>query len=285
MNTKAIVPLSICAVLLVLLTGCQPNAQTSSQAPTSGPGPLVPGAGAAGKTNLTLWTIWNTEPRQGALAEIVKAFQAANPDITVTVSAQEPDAYKTGIRVALGGSQPPDIFFVWSGEKMLHNFVRGGNVADLTADLDADSRRWRSQLIPSSLASYTYDGKTYGVPYLLQCTFLFYNKQLFAEKGWRVPATWEDLVKLCGKIKPSGLTPLALGNLQKWPASHFPCVLVQRADREVGGGAAVRPARPRQVRRPRLAQVPRDVQATGGHRCLQQGAQRRRSRDGSHPVL
>lgn len=225
-----------CCLLISLLTGC-PSPQ-QAQTPTTGPGPILPTpTQAGGKTIVSLWTIWNTEPRQSALAQIIKDFEAANPDITIRTQAQEPDAYKTNIRVALGGAQPPDIYFVWSGEKMLHNFVRGGNVADLTADLDANNKQWRSQLVPSSLASYTYDGKTYGVPYLLQCTFLLYNKQLFAQRGWQVPQTWPQLVALCEKIKPTGITPLALGNMQKWPASHFPCVLTQRL---IGKAAAER---------------------------------------------
>jgi raffinose/stachyose/melibiose transport system substrate-binding protein len=216
------------AVLMVVLLGCQPTEQAQQQAPTSGAGPLVGTPAAGGKTTLQLWTIWNTEPRQGALAEIVAAFQAAHPDIQVQVNTQEPDAYKTNIRVALGGGQPPDIYFVWSGEKMLHNFVRGGNVADLTADLDANGGEWRNRLVPASLDSYTYDGKTYGVPYLLQCTFFLYNKPMFDKHGWKVPQTWPEFLALCDKIKAKGITPMALGNLQKWPAHHFPVVLVQR---------------------------------------------------------
>jgi raffinose/stachyose/melibiose transport system substrate-binding protein len=75
---------------------------------------------------------------------------------------------------------------------------------------------------------YQYDGNTYGVPYLLQCTFLFYNKRLFAEKGWQPPNTWPELLTLCKRIRAAGIIPIALGNLQKWPAHHFPCVLAQR---------------------------------------------------------
>lgn len=223
-------------VMAVLLAGCQPGSQGPGQAPTSGPGPIV-AAPSGGKTVVNLWTIWNTEPRQGALGEIIAAFEAANPEIDINLTAHEPDAYKTGIRVALGGDRPPDIFFVWSGEKMLHNFVRGGNVADLTAELDADGKAWRSRIPATSLGSYTYDGKTYGLPYLLQCTFLLYNKTLFAQHGWQPPQTWPQLLSLCEKIKAAGLTPLALGNLQKWPASHFPCVLTQRL---IGKAAAER---------------------------------------------
>lgn len=227
MRTRLLL-LTALALCGLLFAGCQPSTQGGPPAPTSGAGPLVSQPGSGGQTTITLWTIWNTEPRQGALAEIVKAFETANPGIKVQVNTQEPDAYKTGIRVALGGNQPPDIFFVWSGEKMLHNFVRGGNVADLSADLDANSAEWRNRFPAASLKMYEYDGKTYGVPYLLQCTFLFYNKKLFSEKGWQAPKTWPELLALSKKIKAAGLIPISLGNLQKWPAHHYPCVLAQR---------------------------------------------------------
>lgn len=220
---------SICLIMLliVVLAGCTPTPQGQSQMPASGLGPLVPQQ-TGGSTTLQLWTIWNTEPRMGALADIIKAFEAANPGIKIQAISHEPEAYKTNIRVALGGAQPPDIFFVWSGEKMLHNFVRGGNVADLTADLDANGKQWRSTIPEATLASYTWNKKTYGIPYLLQCTFLLYNKEMFAKQGWNVPTTWDDLLKLCNTIKPTGITPIALGNLQKWPAHHYPNILVQR---------------------------------------------------------
>jgi raffinose/stachyose/melibiose transport system substrate-binding protein len=222
---------------LWLVTGCQPTREAQQMAPTQGPGPIMAPRGAQAKQTLQLWTIWNTDPRQSALTDLVAAFQTAHPEILVQVTNHEPDAYKTAIRVALGGNQPPDIYFVWSGEKMLHSFVRGGNVADLTPDLDAGGGQWRRSLSAAALQSYTFDGKTYGVPYLLQSTFFIYNKKLFQQHGWQVPQTWPELVKLCEKIKAAGIIPIALGNQQKWPAMHFPSTLVQRM---IGASAAER---------------------------------------------
>lgn len=209
-------------LLLLLLPGCPSRAP---EGPTGGaparPAPTAP-------VTVNLWTIWNAEPRQSALAGIVKDFEAANPGIKVQVTAFEPDAYKTAIKVALGGGEAPDIYFVWSGEKMLHNFVRGGKVADLTAAMDAEGGAWRNRIPTASLDRFTFDGKVYGVPYLLQCTFFFYNTEMFRKHGWQIPQTWDELVALCKQIKAAGITPLALGNTQKWPAHHYPFVLTQR---------------------------------------------------------
>ncbi len=220
MSRDTLVLLLILALLPVLLTGCP-----RTPPPDASGGPPPP---AAGPVTIKMWTIWNAEPRQSALAGIAREFEAANPGIKVNITTFEPDAYKTSIKVVLGGRDAPDIYFVWSGEKMLHNFVRGGKVADLTPYLDADGGAWRQRLIPASLDRFTFDGKVRGIPYLLQCTFFFYNKPMFEKHGWQLPQTWDELIALCKQIKAAGITPLALGNTQKWPAHHYPFVLTQR---------------------------------------------------------
>ncbi len=217
----------VTVVLGLVLSGCsRPRPADTPGLPPSAADRPAPTAGATGE--LTLWTIWNSEPRKTALEHIVAGFEKANPGVKVTVSNLEPDAYKTKIRVALGGDNPPDIFFVWSGEKMLHNFVRGGNCLDLTPYLDADGGRWRQALVANSLSSFTHDNATWGIPYLLQCTFFFYNKDIFSKAGVAVPKTWSELTEVCGKLKQQNITPIALGNLERWPAHHIPCVLFQR---------------------------------------------------------
>lgn len=215
---KVLLLVMISVVVVSLLAGCPQ--------PTEEPGP--PPVSRPQLTTVKLWTIWNAEPRKSALAALVSDFEAANPGVRVKVTHLEPDAYKTRIRVALGGGEAPDIYFVWSGEKMLHNFVRGGRVADLTSYMDANGGQWRDRLIPASLDRVTFEGKVYGVPYLLQCTFFFYNRQMFEQHGWQVPVTYTELIQLCEKIKAAGIVPIALGNVQKWPAHHLPFVLTQR---------------------------------------------------------
>lgn len=216
---KAAIACRVVLVLsvLALLAGCGRQA----------PPPNVPTAPAP-KTTVNLWTIWNAEPRKSALNVIVEDFMAANPGIEVKVTPFEPDAYKTTIQVALGGNQAPDIYFVWSGEKMLHNFVRGGKAADLTPYLDANGGEWRQRLIPAAVDRFTFEGRVRGLPYLLQCTFFFYNRAMFEKHGWQTPETYAELVKLCQSIKAAGIVPLALGNQQRWPAHHYPFVITQR---------------------------------------------------------
>ncbi|MCX7599555.1 MAG: extracellular solute-binding protein [Armatimonadetes bacterium] len=184
-------------------------------------------AAVRGETTLSLWTIWTAEPRRSALGDIVTEFEAEHPEIRVAVTSLEPDAYKTVIRVGLGSASPPDIFFVWDGE-WLHNFVRTGAVLDLTPHMDADGGKWRRCFLPQGLRYFTYRGRVWGVPYLLQCTFFLYNKEIFSRLGLTVPKTWPELLQVVKQLRQAGVIPIALGNQQRWPAHHFPGVLWQR---------------------------------------------------------
>lgn len=205
--------------LALWTVGC---ARKPSAAPA---GPAGPKFGA--ETTLSLWTIWTAEPRRSALADIVTEFEAEHPEVRVLVNSVEPDAYKTVIRVALGSASPPDVFFVWDGE-WLRNFVRAGAVLDLTPYMDADGMKWRRCFLPHGLRYFTYQGRVWGVPYLLQCTFFLYNKNIFSRLGLAVPKTWPELLDVVKRLRQAGIIPIALGNQQRWPAHHFPGVLWQR---------------------------------------------------------
>jgi raffinose/stachyose/melibiose transport system substrate-binding protein len=210
-----------CVCLLVIaalgLGGC---GRRGTPAHSVAPQPLA-------KTKVTVWTIWNTEPRKSALADIVAAFESAYPQYHVEVTNVEPDAYKTAIRVQLGSGEPPDVFFVWDGEWLL-NFVRAHSVLDLTQYMDANGGEWKSRFEPEGLRRFTHKGRIWGVPYLLQCTFFLYNTEIFAHHKWRPPKTWPELLELVSNIRKAGLIPIALGNQQRWPAHHFLSVLFQR---------------------------------------------------------
>ena len=62
------------------------------------------------------------------------------------------------------------------------------------------------------------DGKVYGIPVDYYPWAVFYRKSVFADKGYTVPTTWDDLKALCTKMQADGLTPIAFGDKDGWPA-------------------------------------------------------------------
>lgn len=64
------------------------------------------------------------------------------------------------------------------------------------------------------------DGKLYLLPSSYTIGSLYYNKTLFAEKGWQVPHSYEELLTLTKQIREeSDLTPVCFSGA--YPASYF----------------------------------------------------------------
>lgn len=62
----------------------------------------------------------------------------------------------------------------------------------------------------------TIDGKTYGLVYNALYQGVYYNKTMFAENGWEVPKTQEDLQAIIDDCSAKGITPFASHMVDTW---------------------------------------------------------------------
>ncbi|MEY8523314.1 extracellular solute-binding protein [Lachnospiraceae bacterium 38-10] len=62
----------------------------------------------------------------------------------------------------------------------------------------------------------TIDGKTYGLVYNALYQGVYYNKTMFAENGWEVPKTQEDLQAIIDDCNAKGITPFASHMVDTW---------------------------------------------------------------------
>jgi raffinose/stachyose/melibiose transport system substrate-binding protein len=97
--------------------------------------------------------------------------------------------------------------------------VQSGQVAALDDELAKDG--WGDGFIPAAMDSVTFDGSTYAVPIDIDAAVVWYNTALFEEKGWEVPATWDEFLDLSAEIAAEGIVPVALGNKDSWPATFW----------------------------------------------------------------
>src|SRR4029078_4658149 len=67
-------------------------------------------------------------------------------------------------------------------------------------------------------ASTGNDGKQYFIPFYNYPWVVIYRKSVFADKGYTIPKTIDDVKALRDKMKKDGLTPLAFGDKDGWPA-------------------------------------------------------------------
>jgi raffinose/stachyose/melibiose transport system substrate-binding protein len=152
--------------------------------------------------------------------DMAKAYQAANPGVKVDLQQVGDQPYKDKIRVLSASKSLPDIYFSWAGD-FANKFIRGGLATDLTSVVGPNAT-WGKSFSPAALKAFEYKGKNYGVPIDLDAKYMVYNKTAFAKAGLSgPPATFEDLLSSCAKLKAAGYTPIAFGNQFGWPAIHY----------------------------------------------------------------
>ncbi|MCT2537012.1 extracellular solute-binding protein [Aquibacillus koreensis] len=169
---------------------------------------------------LTLWHI-EDGPSGEAIEAAVDRFEEKNPGVTVEVSQQENDPYKSKLVVAMGGGNPPDVFSSWGGG-WLEQFVNAGQVKEITNDIDQDI------YVEAALSASTYGEKVYGAPIGMAVVPVFYNKEIFADLGIEEPETFDDLTAIVETLKENDIIPFTLANQSKWTGSFYLMYLAER---------------------------------------------------------
>ncbi len=151
---------------------------------------------------------------------IVAAYMAEHPGVEIDLQQVGDQPYKDKIRVLAASGEMPDIYFSWAGD-FANKFIRADKAYDLSGEIGPDTE-WGSSFAPAALEAFEYEGAYYGVPINLDAKYMVYNTAIFDEVGIAgPPATFEELLDICGTIKAAGYTPIAFGNQYGWPAIHF----------------------------------------------------------------
>ena len=157
------------------------------------------------------------------VAALASGYEEAYPGMWKEVC----DAFtaETGIKVELicdknledvigpsmqGGDFPDVIHLATGREKGLtEQFIKDRNIADITDVLSmtvpGESVKVSDKIVggftDTSVTNPYNDGKTYLAPMFYSPCGLFYNAGLFEEKGWTVPATWDEMWALADKAQ------------------------------------------------------------------------------------
>ena len=96
----------------------------------------------------------------------------------------------------------PDVVAI-GGDASYADFVDSNILADMTEYPGMAQVQQAYQDIMKSVTYVPMDG-IYGVPYIANAAGMLYNKDMFAEKGWDIPETWDEFIALCEEIKAEG---------------------------------------------------------------------------------
>ena len=177
------------------------------------------GGSALAEGEVTITHYFSGELGLAGLEKIFTKFQAEK-GITVKDSPIGHEDFKTGILVRAAGGNLPDVFSYWAGARTQF-VVDAGNLAAID---DMWAARGLDSVVAQSVAdgATMYNGARYLVPFGYHYAGMFYNARVMADAGvTEFPTTWDGFLALCADLKAKGVTPIALGSKNRWPAQFW----------------------------------------------------------------
>lgn len=137
------------------------------------------------------------------VSDVFKGYEKENPDVKVNVESLPFDKMFEAIEVRLGAKEDSvDVLLV--DAPMIANYTAKGYLADMAPYVSEDSK---DNITKASLDAGTIDGKLMALPINSSTVNLYYNKDIFEEKGIEVPSndvnerwTWEKVVEVAKQL-------------------------------------------------------------------------------------
>lgn len=153
-----------------------------------------------GELTLLMLNNWidETEAKGKELAKVIKQYEEENPGVEITLQgASQQDIKESFQTAALAGGGADIVVMDNSGHAI--DLAAMGLLYPLEDITTADELTAQYQEGP--LNSGKFEGKYYSVPWYMDCTGLYYNKERLEELGIDVPTTWEELSDAVDKAK------------------------------------------------------------------------------------
>ncbi|MBU7314494.1 ABC transporter substrate-binding protein [Paenibacillus oleatilyticus] len=188
MKKKLAAVLNVCAAV-GLLAGCAASTTPAATAPEKK-------EESPKKESVSLNAIFMKQAgySEEAIKEAVDAFIKANPNIKVEATFVPYEALEQKILVGGGSYDVMLIDAPWTAK-----FVKANLLLDVTGKVsDAE----RGDIFEGALSAMRADGKLYGMPWLNDVKYLFYNKEMLEKAGIaEVPKTWDELIAASKTLK------------------------------------------------------------------------------------
>ncbi len=133
---------------------------------------------------------------------IIAEFEALNPNINVEVEYVAYEALHDKFTTSMATDPVPyDVVMVdviWYTE-----FVQRGYILDVTDRITQDMR---DNIFDAAWNVVNVGGRDYGMPWLLDTKYFYYNQDILSQAGIDAPATtWEGVIEQAQAIKDAGL--------------------------------------------------------------------------------
>ncbi len=206
---------------VMILLGC------TSCGTTSLPVPIVETPAASQPVHtLTMWywSIMRPDLSSDLYRDIVDDWNASRTDIRIEMTALDIEEYRSKIKTSLAAGEAPDLFYMWSGS-FVRPYLRTGNMLALDEYLPDDVP---ARIKPGMLEKCMDEGKIYSLPIGTFIANLYCNTELFEKAGAEIPKTYDQLVVAVKALRKKGITPIALGEKDRWPGMYWYDILAMR---------------------------------------------------------
>ncbi len=168
--------------------------------------PSGTGSGGALQAQLS-FVNWSGDTEKKAFDAVIKAFQLANPGITVKTETVPYASIQTNLDSRFQAGNPPDLFRVSYID--IGQYTSQGVLLDVSSTFDQAKV---DAFVPGLWEGVVYDGKPYGVPHQIDTTAILYRLDSFEAAGiTNIPKSldeawsWEEFAdasrKLAGIVK------------------------------------------------------------------------------------
>jgi multiple sugar transport system substrate-binding protein len=169
-------------------------------------------AGSTGSDDGAKLTLWTRAPLEKQAKLLVAAYNASHKN-QVALTVVPNDDYVAKVGAAAGSDSLPDLFA--ADIVYVPNFVKQGLFQDISANIDA--LPYKDEINKGHLTAGTADGKEHVLPFVLDLSMMFWNKDLFKAAGLdpdKAPTTLAEFAADAKKVqglKKSGTYGTATG--------------------------------------------------------------------------
>jgi multiple sugar transport system substrate-binding protein len=194
--------IALVTILAFVLSACGGGATpTEKPAEPAQPAQTEPPA-AVEPVTVTVLAMEQAGPTVEEMNAIVDEFNKANPNVKVMIDYVAYDALHDKITTAMASTPPAyDVFLVddiWFAE-----FADKGYLMDITSRVPAGTK---DGIFTAAWEVSEVAGTVYGMPWLLDQKYFFYNEDLLQQAGFSAPPkTWEELIEQSKVMKEKGI--------------------------------------------------------------------------------
>jgi alpha-glucoside transport system substrate-binding protein len=211
----------VAAALLLAACGSSGGSGGSSSASATNTDPACASYSQYGSHPGTTVTVFTSilPPEQQKFESAWSQFEKCTG---ITVKYEGSDQFEAQLPTRIAGGNAPDIAFIPQPGLLAKLVQQGGPKAAPDAVKANADKYWNKQWVNYA----TVDGTFYGAPLGSNMkSLVWYSPTYFKAKGYTVPTTWADMMKLSDQMVKDGVKPwcggIESGGATGWPATDW----------------------------------------------------------------